>query len=79
MRLSKAEVTRRETAIIKWFAENPNATGAVMNEALGNGTITGKKEKLLNIKRVYALRTQVREAIKKAVPAKKGEKPAARA
>lgn len=69
MRLSKTEVTRRETAIVSYFLINPDATGAAMNDALAAGTITGQKEKKLNIKRVYALRQQCREQLKKTVKA----------
>jgi hypothetical protein len=67
MRLPKVEVERREKAIVKWFMQNPNATGESMNKALKDGTVTGKHgEPLLNIKRVYLLRTQARQLLAEA-------------
>lgn len=71
MRLTKSEVERRETAILKWFQSNPTATGDAMNKALATGKVTGRDgEKMLNIKRVYALRTKARELVAAAaVPA----------
>jgi hypothetical protein len=61
MRLSGPEVQRRKKAIIDFFKKNPTATIARMNTELADGTMTGQKEKKLNIAMAYEYRREAQK------------------
>jgi hypothetical protein len=63
MRISRNEVTRRNEVAVKFFKENPEATGQAFNAVL-----KGAGEKTMALKTVYALRDQARAEIGWAKP-----------
>jgi hypothetical protein len=66
MRLPKVESERRTRVALEYFVKNPNATGEALNKALVDGTLTGKREPALNIKKVYDLRKEARAQVAQA-------------
>lgn len=55
VRLSKEESQKREAFAREFFRKNPEATGTSLNKAFAD-----KKEPMMNIAKVYAIRAEVR-------------------
>jgi hypothetical protein len=63
MKTTKQDSQRRDAAAFGFFQKNPEASVAELNKAFADGSLTGKKEKTLNIKKGYALRKKARTSI----------------
>jgi hypothetical protein len=69
--LSRRESEERQAAALRFFIENPRATGDEMQRALTAGRLTGKKGPPMGIGMLYKLKRRAEEM------ARQGQKPPA--
>jgi hypothetical protein len=64
-RLPAGEAERREAAAVDYFNKNPQASPAKVNAAFQDGTLTGKREPTMNVKKLYKLRDNAQKGLVK--------------